>query len=287
MKKKVSSGKIFIWLFLLIALAVFSLPFIFMISNSFEEFSYSLPYPPRILPSSFNLDAYTHILSQKFIITSAYNSLIITVVTVMIAVFISTLSAYGFARIDFWGRETLFKIYLLTMMIPAFLNIIPQFVILKSIKIPFLFPNGMVGTRSGLILVYIGTMLCGNTFFLKGFFQNQPDELSESVVMDGGGHMTIFRHIMLPLSIPAISTLVIMGLPFVWEEFITAKIILGADEAMMTLPLMLQRLYDQHTTRWEWIFAAAVLMQIPVIAVFLIFQKRFVISGLSEGAIKG
>ena len=100
------------WIVLMITVVIFILPFLFMVSNSFEEFSYVLPVPPRILPGRINFSAYEHVLTQSVLPQAALNSVIITLCTAFFTVLVSSLSAYGFARIDFWGRETLFKIYL-------------------------------------------------------------------------------------------------------------------------------------------------------------------------------
>jgi multiple sugar transport system permease protein len=287
MKVSKNLPQVALWTVLLAGLAIFSIPYVFMISNSFETFSYVLPNPPRILPENPNLQAYAYILGQKNILDAFFNSVSITLVTTFFSLAVASLSAYGFARIRFFGREVLFKIYLLTLMIPGFLGIIPQFLILQGIKIPGLFPDGMIGTRAGLILLYVGTGVCGSTFFLKGFFESIPKEIEESVVIDGGTHRTVFSRIMLPLSQPALGTLAIFGMQGTWEEFFTAKIILGGSkQQMMTLPVIVQRLQGQHATRWEWVFAASILMQLPIILIFIIFQKKFVIGGLSEGSVK-
>ena len=278
--------QVFLWMFLFAALFIFAVPYIFMISNSFEQFSYTLPYPPRFLPAGFNTDAYKHVLGNQAIVTSFTNSVVITAATVLIGLFISSLSAYGFAKINFCGRNTLFKIYLFTLMLPGFLNLIPQTIILRGIQIPFLFPSGMVGTRSGLVLLYVSTAICGNTFFLRNFFKGVPNELTEAVKIDGGGHGHIFFRIMLPLSKPAIGTMAILGIQGTWEEYFSAKVILGGNEKLLTLPIMLQRLHGQHATRWEWVFAASVLMQIPILILFIIFQKKFVVGNIAQGAVK-
>ena len=206
--------------------------------------------------------------------------------TVAVSVFISTLSAYGFAKIRFPGRDKLFGVYLFTLMMPGFLNIIPQFLVLKGIKLPGL-ENGLVGTRTGLVLIYAATNVCGHTFFLRNFFRGLPNSLSESVVMDGGGHGAIFFRVMLPLSTPAIGTMTIFTFQGFWEEYFTAKVLVGANEEMITLPLLLQRLNGQYATRWEWVFAAPLLALIPVVLLFVLFQKKMVVGGLTQGAVKG
>ena len=270
-------------LFLLLSAAIFITPFLFMVSNSFEEFSYVLPNPPRLLPTRINFAAYGYVLTQSDLPRAALNSVVVTLGTVLFTVLISSLSAYGFARIDFWGRETLFRIYLATLMLPGFLSIIPQFLTLQALGAP---PSGLIGTRAGLILLYVGAGICGNTFFLRGHMAALPKELEEAVRIDGGGHMTTFLRVMLPLAVPSIGTLAIFCLQGTWEEFFTAKVVLGGVQNNITLPVMIQSLRGAHSTRWEWIFAASILAQIPMILLFIVFQKRFVVSGLAEGSVK-
>ena len=285
-KAKTVLGQAFLWLFLVAALLIFSVPFLFMITNSFEEFSYVLPYPPKLFPTKLDFSAYRHILHMDIFATALKNSVINTVLTVVLSVFISTLSAYGFAKIKFPGRDKLFAIYLFTLMMPSFLNIIPQFLVLKKLSLPGL-PNGLIGTRAGLILVYVATNVCGHTFFLRNFFRGLPNSLSESVLLDGGGHKDIFFRVMLPLSAPAVGTMTIFAFQGFWEEYFTAKVLVGANEEMITFPLRLQRLNGQYATRWEWVFAASLMALLPVIVLFVIFQRKTVVGGLTQGAVKG
>ena len=125
-------GQTVLWVILIASLLIFSVPFFFMITNSFEEFSYVLPYPPKLFPTRLDFSAYRHIVSMDIFPTALANSVINTVITVMISVFVSTLSAYGFACIRFPGRDKLFAVYLFTLMMPGFLNIIPQFLIAET-----------------------------------------------------------------------------------------------------------------------------------------------------------
>lgn len=276
-------GKILFWSILLVSVVIFILPFWFMLCNSFEEFSYVLPNPPHLFPSRISFAAYEHVLSQSTLLRAAFNSVIITVVTAFFTVLVASLSAYGFARIDFMGREALFRIYLFTLMLPGFLGIIPQFLVLQGIGAA---PNGLIGTKAGLILLYVGSGICGNTFFLRGHMAALPQELEDAVKIDGGGHLTTFFRVMLPLALPSIGTLAIFCLQGTWEEFFSAKVVLGGVQDQITLPVMIQSLKGAHATRWEWIFSASILAQIPMILLFMIFQKKFVVSGLAEGSVK-
>ncbi|MDY4062973.1 MAG: carbohydrate ABC transporter permease [Candidatus Limiplasma sp.] len=276
-------GKFLFWVVLCLSVVIFILPFWFMICNSFEEFSYVLPNPPHPFPSRISFAAYEHVLSQSNLPQAALNSVVITLLTAFFTVLVASLSAYGFARIDFFGREVLFRLYLFTLMLPGFLGIIPQFLVLQGIGAS---QNGLIGTKAGLILLYVGGGICGNTFFLRGHMAALPKELEDAVKIDGGGHMTTFFRVMLPLALPSIGTLAIFCLQGTWEEFFSAKVILGGVQSQITLPVMIQSLKGAHATRWEWIFAASILAQIPMIALFAVFQKRFVVSGLAEGSVK-
>lgn len=278
-------GQVVIWAILIVSLLIFVIPFLFMITNSFEEFNYVLPSPPKLIPTQINFAAYVHILEMPIFPTAVINSLVNTCLATALSILVSTLSAYAFARIKFPGRELIFKIYLFTLMVPGFLNIIPQFLILKGIQVPWT-GNGLVGTRLGLILVYVATNVCGHTFFLRSFFRGLPNSLAESVRLDGGGEGTIFFRIMLPLSTPAIGTMAIFAFQGFWEEYFTAKVLVGANESMMTLPLLLQRLNGQYATRWDWVFAASLLALIPVVILFIITQKKMVVGGLTQGSVK-
>ena len=236
-------GKILFWAVLILSAVIFILPFWFMVCNSFEEFSYVLPNPPHLFPSQIQFAAYEHVLSQSDLPKAALNSVVITLLTALFTVLVASLSAYGFARIDFFGREALFRVYLFTLMLPGFLGIIPQFLVLQGIGPA---PNGLIGTKAGLILLYVGAGICGNTFFLRGHMAALPKELEEAVKIDGGGHMTTFFRVMLPLALPAIGTLAIFCLQGTWEEFFSAKVILGGVRNQVTLPVMIQSLKGAH-----------------------------------------
>lgn len=275
--------KFLFWVVLLMSVVIFILPFWFMLCNSFEEFSYVLPNPPRVFPARISFGAYEHVLSQSNLPQAALNSVVITLCTAALTVLVASFSAYGFARIDFVGKEILFKIYLFTLMLPGFLGIIPQFLVLQGLGAT---QSGLIGTKAGLILLYVGAGICGNTFFLRGHMAALPKELEEAVLIDGGGHMTTFFRVMLPLALPSIGTLAIFCLQGTWEEFFSAKVVLGGVQKNITLPVMIQSLRGAHATRWEWIFSASILAQIPIIILFCVFQKQFVVSGLAEGSVK-
>ena len=276
MKRKVS--KLIIMIFLIVGIFVAMYPFLVMIGNSFEVFTFSLPNPPRIFPKEFTLDNYREVILDYEIYKYFANSFFITILTTVFVITLSALSAYAFAKIPFTGRNILFQVYIFPLMIPGVLNIIPQFLTINSF--------GLIGTRVGLILLYVGTGICGNTFFLKGFFQQIQNELLESVVIDGGNHFTIFRKIVVPLSKPAIATLAVLTFLGTWDDFFTAKVILAANQKVLTLPIIIHRINGQHATKFGLVFAASLITLIPVIILYIVAQKYFIVGGLTEGAVK-
>lgn len=270
--------QIVLWLLLIAIGLVFLLPFLVMVSTSFEYFTFALPFPPRLIPKEPVLDNYTDIIGTQHIFRYFLNSMVITAITASCSLFISCMAAYAFARLDFPGREAVFKLFLFTMMIPGILNIIPQFLIINQI--------GLIGTRAGLILLYIGTGSAGAAFFLRGFFESIPRYMDESVRLDGGNHWTIFSRVYLPLAAPGIATMSFFAIQGTWEEFFTAKVILGGNEKALTLPIILQRLNGTNATKFGLIFAACIITLIPVVILYMFVQRRYVVGGIMQGAVK-
>jgi multiple sugar transport system permease protein len=253
-------------------------PFVYMILTSLTTDNFSLPSPHKLMNSPKTLNNYVEAWSKNHFSQYFVNSIFISITTMVISLFLSSLTAYGFARFPFPGKELLFRIFLFSMFVPAILNIIPQFTIIKSL--------GLVDTYTGLILLYIGTGIVGSTFFLRGFFERIPVELEESIVIDGGSKWTIYHKIYIPLSLPAIGTLGIFAFSGTWDEFIVALTLIKT-ESNRTLPIALQLFRGQYATYYGLFFAASMMALIPIIAIFILFQKQFVNPNVSEGSVKG
>lgn len=271
-------GKALVYVVLLAGALGFVFPFIYMIMTTFIGSAYSLPKPQVVFAAVPNLDNYAVVLGKNHFIRYFLNSALVTVVTTVCSVFLGAITAYGFARFPFPGKEFIFRMFLLSMMMPAVVAIVPQFLIIKNL--------GLVNTYPGLWLLYVSTGVVGSTFFLRSFFGSIPKELEESVLIDGGGSWRIFWNVYLPQSKPALATMAIFSFMGTWQEFFTALIVLK-DEAKRTLPIAFQMLSDAHATNYGWIFAAAVLMLIPIMIVYVVFQKQFVQGGYNEGGVKG
>lgn len=270
--------QVMIYSLLILGLVIVLTPFIYMILTSLTENAFTLPHPDELLKQDKTFNNYIEAWNKNNFERYFLNSLFIATTTAFFAILFSSMTAYAFARFQFPLKEPLFRLFLFSMMVPGVLNIIPQFTVINSL--------GLVDTYRGLLLIYVGVGIAGNTFFLRGFFERIPKELEESVIIDGGGKWTIYRHIYIPLSKPSLATLAIFTFSAAWDEFFVALTIIKT-ESKRTLPIALQLFQGQHATNWGLVFAASIIAIIPIILIFIFFQKKFVQSTTGEGALKG
>ena len=262
---------------LILGLIIVAVPFLFMISTSFKTQQYTFEYPPRLLPQEVTLNNYTRALSTDLFFLYFLNSLFVAIITTASTVIISAMMAYAFARLDFPGKEVLFYLLLIGLMIPPVMLIIPQFLVAKSLK--------LLGSLAGLIVVYITMNLSLQTFLLRGFFESIPGELEDAVRIDGGGSWTIFWRITLPLSRPGLATVAIFTFLYSWDEFPWAHVAIK-ETTRRTLPIAIALFQNQHLTQWGQVFAASTVALIPVVAVFIFLQRHF-IRGIARSGLKG
>lgn len=252
-------------------------PFVYMVSTSFKAQQYVLQIPPQFIPSPATLSNYERILLRGDFGQYFLNSLFVAVTATALSVFLSAMMAYGFARYRFPGREWLFRLLLLGLMIPAMMLIVPQFLIAKWF--------GLIDTLWGLIVFYVAGNLALNTFLLRGFFEALPQELDDAMQIDGATVWRRFTGLALPLARPALATATIFTFLATWDEYAWALTSITTPENK-TLPIAIALLQGPKGTQWGLVFAASILAITPVIAVFLIFQRHFV-QGLTAGAVKG
>lgn len=263
---------------LLIAGALVMLtPFVYMVSTSFKSQAYVLTIPPQFVPNPATLNNYIQVLTTQNFAAYFMNSVVVATTSTVISVLISSMMAYGFARFRFAGRELLFRLVLVGLMVPAMMLIIPQFILAKQL--------GLIDSLPGLVVFYIAGSISLNTFLLRGFFESIEGELFEAMQVDGANAWTRYWRLVMPLSTPALATTTIFTFLATWDEFAWALTIIN-DPDKRTLPLAIELYQGQNATQWGLVFAASVIAVLPVIVVFLTFQKYFV-QGLSSGAVKG
>lgn len=264
------------YLALSLGAAVTTLPLIFMVSTALKGHVYIIESPPHFFPSHPTLQNFVDAWSFNNFGLFFTNSLIVAVSTTILSVLLAAMMAYAFARFSFAGKNLLFYSLLLTLMIPTLMLIIPQFLLAKTL--------GLLDSRQGLVFVYIATSLALNTYLLRAFFETLPRELEEAVEVDGGGPFVVFTRIVLPLSTPALATVAIFTFLFAWDEFPWAVTAINS-EANQTLPMAIALFQTAHQTQWGLVFAASLIAIVPVILVFIVFQRYFV-RGLTAGAVK-
>lgn len=270
-------SRILTYSLLIIGIGIVAVPFWYMAITSLKPQAYIFEMPPRLWPSVVSIDNYTKALGTDLFGLYFMNSLFVAVVTTMVTVFVSAMLAYAFARLRFPGKEVLFYVLLLGMMIPPVMLIIPQFLVAKSLD--------LLDKFSGLILVYVSMNLAMQTFLLRGFFESIPIELEEAALIDGASRWTIFWRIVIPLSKAGLAVVTIFTFLFSWDEFPWAHVAMK-ETTKRTLPIAIALFQSQHLTEWGQVFAASIVALIPVVIVFLIFQRHFV-GGISTSGLKG
>lgn len=267
-----------LYLILSLGAVVIVFPFLWMVSTSLKQHAYVIENPPDLLPPEPTLANFGEAWTSNNFQLYFCNSLFVAVTTTFFAVLFSAMVAYAFARFEFPGKEIVFYAFLLTMMIPGLVLIIPQFLLAKALHLR--------NNLWGLVFVYVATSIPLNSFLLRGFFEGLPRELEESVLIDGGGYLTIFFRIVLPLSKPALATVAIFTfLLGAWDEYVWALTAID-DVSKRTLPVAIALFQGHHTTEWGLVFAASLIAAIPVVAVFVSMQRYFM-TGLISGAFKG
>ena len=205
------------------------------------------------------------------------NSLIYTVTGVVGVVFISSMAAYGFARLEIWGKNILFYLLISTLLIPIPGVFVPLYLLLKKM--------GLLDSRTGLILCYISGGLAFGIFMLRSFFEELPKEIEEAALIDGCSKFGIYWRIALPLARPALATLVIFNSLSIWNEFLLALVLLQ-DKSKMPIQRGLMVFQGTHITDYPLLMAGLTIATIPVLVVYLLMQKH-IIKGIAAGALKG
>lgn len=262
---------------LLAGILIVLLPFWYMLITSLKPQSYIFEMPPRLWPAEVTLKNYTSALGKDLFGLYFLNSLIVAVSSTAATVVISSMLAYAFSRLRFPGRDVLFYVFLLGMMIPPVMLIIPQFIVATWLS--------LTDKHLGLILVYVTMNLSMQTFLLRGFFDGIPRDLEEAARIDGATPWQIFWRIVLPLSRSGLAVVTIFTFLYSWDEFPWAHVAIK-ETTKRTLPIAIALFQSQHLTEWGQVFAASIVALIPVVVVFSIFQRHF-IRGITTTGLKG
>jgi len=250
-------------------------PVYFMIVSAFKtRFEYiedKWGLPQSLYWANFN----TALAGEKFFIRFA-NSSILTVGSVFVSLIIACLAAYAFARMEFFGKRTLFNIILSLMVVPPVVMIVPLFVAMVRWK--------LVNTYQGTILIYTGLLLPFSIYLMTNFFRTIPREIIEAARIDGCSSLRVFWNIMMPLSAPALITLIVVNALWVWNELLIALVFMQKDE-LKTLMVGIAALRSRNYVDIPATMAGLLIATIPIVIVYM-FGQRYFIRGLTGGAVK-
>lgn len=277
MVARLDTRKLVMTVMMVIIGIIFLMPFLWMISASLKVEEDVLTFPIQWIPQNWNVvENYKEVWTGSMPFLLLYwNSIKVTVLTTLISCTVSCLAAYGFAKINFKGRDLLFLIVLATFMIPPQTLLVTQFLLYRWI--------GLYDTHTGLIL--LNSFSVFGTFMLRQFYLGISNEIIESARMDGAGHFRIFASIALPLVRPAIATYAILRFIWTWNDFQNPLIFLRSQE-LYTIQLGVQSFSDQHGSVYSLMMAASVSAILPLLIIFIIGQKN-VIEGIQLGGVKG
>ena len=261
----------------LVLVVVCLFPFAWMALSSIKKVNELYTVPPVWLPREPTLGNYWTVLFKSNIPRYFLNSVIISVGSTGLALILAVFASYGFARFEFRGKPWLQSFVLVGQLLPTAAIIVPLFITLRWL--------GLVNTYWGLILVYMIITLPLSVWMLTSYFRAIPAELEEAAIIDGASRLGVLFRITLPLSLPGLVAVIVYAFVTTWNEFIFA-LCFATDSSVKTLPIGLAEFSTEFNTDWGGVMAASMVMTVPVVVLFLAFQRLFV-GGLTAGATKG
>jgi multiple sugar transport system permease protein len=232
---------------------------------------------PQIFPSQITLDHFAFVLGQTPFLLYVRNSVSVTLVTTVLAMFVGTLAAYAIVRLNFVGRKWVARSVVVTYLVPSSLLFIPMFQVIYSI--------GLIDNIVGLMLTYLTFTVPFATWMMIAYFRNIPSELDDAALVDGCSRLQALAWIMVPIALPALAVVGLFAFTLSWNEFLYALVFIGSD-SQKTFTVGLIGLVRGDTFPWGPMMAASLLGALPPTLVYLVSQ-RWVVSGLAAGGVKG
>lgn len=247
-----------------------------MVSTAFKTEAETYSPNPIWIPSTISLESFKKFFGLYNFGTMTWNSLITCIGSVLICTAFSCLAGYGVTRFKFRGKKTFMGFLLVTQMFPSVMLVVPFYSVLTKYH--------LTNSLLGLIIVYAATNIAFSTWMMTSYFKTIPVELDEAARVDGASSFTIFRKIILPLVIPGIAAVAIFVLINGWNEYMYSSVLISKD-SLKTLTVGIVSLNTQNQVHWNDMMAASTMSCIPLIILFMCFQKYF-IAGMTSGAVK-
>lgn len=271
------SRKALLYLTITFIIGLLVFPFVWMISTALKTSGEMFGANPTIIPINPTLDNFRVLWNDYNFLVYLRNSTVVSSATTLISLLFATFLAYGISRFKFRGKVAAFNLLILTQMFPLPLMIITIYVVFARI--------GFIDTLAGLVIAYCTFAIPFATLMLKSYFDGLPFELEESAAIDGcNPFQTIFR-IVVPLSTPAIAAMGLFSFILAWQEFMMSLTLIRSAD-LRTLPVAITLLVGFREIMWGPLMAATVVITLPVVVLFIYFQK-YLISGMTMGAVKG
>ena len=264
-RRRRSVGRIVLYVVMTLAALMFMMPFFLMLSSAFKPYAEILRIPPTLFPQNPTVDAFVTVVQDAPFFTWFGNSVIVSLSVTGLVLMTSSLAGYIFAKFDFPGRQVIFVILLTTMMVPFPVLLIPTYLVVNEL--------GLINSLWALIVP--GMASAFGIFLMRQFIQGLPTDLIEAARLDGASEWAIYARIVVPLARPPMAALGIFTFLASWNDYLWPLIVINEIEKS-TLPLALTFFNNQYVQRYDLIMAAASLSVIPVIIVFLLFQRQIV-----------
>lgn len=272
---RINLNKILIYILLIALAATMLMPFLWMLSASLKLDKDVFRFPIEWIPADPQWSNYARIWTQIPYLTFFYNTAKLTIIITFLQLFTSSFAGYAFAKLKFKGQDIIFLAYIASIAIPWQSYMIPQFIMMRRLD--------LVDTHTSLILLQAFSAF--GVFLMRQFFITIPNDILDAARIDGLSEYGIYFKIMLPLSKPALATLTIFTAVFVWNDFMGPLIYLNT-QSLKTIQLGLRLFIQQYSANYSLIMAASLVSLIPVVVLFLAFQ-RFFVEGIASTGIKG